>query len=221
MDQIITYSFTTSSSSSSDNRQPKTIKSSQKSYLDSIHSVRKTIQKPITKQFIAPLPPTPAKVYNVESSKFKEVVRMLTSTPEFQSPSVRRLKDIAPPPLVLSTIPKPTVFPKLVPQVPPLESGPTVSPSLSAFTLSPDFCKFLNETLDTNRFISKSPVMDYFGGLSPLGLSLSPAPRISDPFGVALMSPLGFNLSPSSLSWCSSMLLSPNTITGFNKSTVL
>ncbi|KAI3785153.1 hypothetical protein L1987_44266 [Smallanthus sonchifolius] len=213
MDQI-TYSYTSSSSSSSDNHPPKTIKSSRPSYIDSLHSVRKPIHKPITKHFIAPLPPAPAKVYKVESSNFKEVVRMLTSTSEFKSPSVRRLKDVAPPPLTLSSIPKPSIFPK--PPPPPSSEGEgTVSP-LSTFTLSPGFCKFLNETLDTNRFVSKSPVMDYFGSLSPLGFNLSPLPQSYDPLGVTLMSPLGFNFSPSSLSWCSSALLSPASLSVFN-----
>ncbi|KAI3777176.1 hypothetical protein L1987_46972 [Smallanthus sonchifolius] len=207
MDQI-TYSYSSASSSSSSiNHPPKTIKSSPPSYTESLHSVRKPTQKPITKQFIAPLPPTPQKVYKVKSSKFKEVVRMLTSTPEFQSPSIRRLKDIAPPPLTLSTIPKPSIFPK--PRLPPSPPGGGTASPLSAFILSPNFSKFLNETLDTNRFISKSPVTDYFGSLSPLGLTLSPAPPSFDPFGVAVMSPLGLNMSPSSLSWCSSLLPSP------------
>ncbi|KAI3726373.1 hypothetical protein L1987_66170 [Smallanthus sonchifolius] len=205
----VTYSYT--SSSSSHNRPPK---SSRPSYIDSVH---KPIHKPITKHFIAPLPPAPAKVYKVESSNFKQVVRMLTSTPEFQSPSVRRLKKIAPPPLTLSSIPKPSIFPKPPPPPPPSSEGDqgTVSP-LSTFNLSPGYCKFLNETLDTNRFVSKSPVMDYFGSLSPLGLNLSPLPQSYDPLGVAPMSPLGFNLSPFSLSWCSSALLSPASISVFN-----
>ncbi|KAI3777175.1 hypothetical protein L1987_46971 [Smallanthus sonchifolius] len=199
MDQI-TYSYSSSSSSSSYNGPPNTIKSSRPSYTDSLYSIRKPTQKPITKQFIAPLPPNPQKVYKVKSSNFKEVVRMLTSTPEFQSPSVRRLKDIAPPPLTLSSIPKPFIFPKPQPPVP--------LPSL-------------NEPLDTNRFCSKSPVTDYFGSLSPLGLTLSPAPPSFDPFGVVLMSPLGLNLSPSSLSWCSSLLLSPTNLSGFIQSPIL
>ncbi|KAJ0535107.1 putative VQ motif-containing protein [Helianthus annuus] len=217
MDQI-TYSYTSSSSSSSDNRPPKNVKSRRAPYIDSLHSVRKPVQKPITKHFIAPLPPAPSKVYKVESSKFKEVVRMLTSTPEFQPPSVRRLKDIAPPPLTLSAIPKPSIFPK-PPLIPPPQPPPqpsegegTVSP-LSSMTLSPGFCKFLNETLETSRFVSNAPVMDCFGSLSPLR---SPAPQAYDPLGVALMSPLGFSLSPSSLSWCSSALLSPVSLSVFN-----
>ncbi|KAK1433154.1 hypothetical protein QVD17_10060 [Tagetes erecta] len=220
MDQI-TFSITTSSSlssssSSSDNNHPsKTIR---QSYTNSLHSVRKPTQKPaVTKHFIAPLPPAPSKVYKVESSNFKQVVRMLTSTPEFQSPSVRRLKDIAPPPLVLSSIPKPSIFQKPPPQHDQSSQveATSVSP-LSTFTLSPGFCKFLNETLETSRFASKSPVMDCFGSLSPLGSKLSPLPPVYDPLGAAIMSPLGFNLSPSSLSWCSSALLSPVSLSVFN-----
>ncbi|KAI3768249.1 hypothetical protein L2E82_18779 [Cichorium intybus] len=217
MDQI-TFSYASSSSSSNYN-PPKPIKSGVTSCHNSLHTVRKAIQKP-TKHFIAPLPPAPPKVYKVDPSNFKEAVHALTSAAKLQSPTSRRLKDIAPPPLVLSTIPKPSLFPK-PPPAPPSEVGGTVSP-LTAFTLSPGFCKFLNETLDTSRFKSKSPGMDYFGCLSPLGLSLSPAPRGYDPSGMALMSPLGFSLSPSSLSWCSSVLLSPSSlISGFNQSPVL
>ncbi|KAL4582112.1 hypothetical protein LXL04_006652 [Taraxacum kok-saghyz] len=190
MDQIA-FSYTSSSSSSEDHHPPKTITSStQLSYHNSLHSVRKSIQKPTTttKHFIAPLPPAPLKVYKIDSINFKETVHALTSDPKFQSQSGRRLKDIAPPPLVLSKPPPPPL--------PPSSQGGgtgTVSP-LSAFTLSPDFCKFLNETLDTTRFKSKSsPAMDYFGGLSPLGLGLSPAPpRGYDPSGMAVMTPLHF-----------------------------
>ncbi|KAK1422069.1 hypothetical protein QVD17_24937 [Tagetes erecta] len=164
-----------SSSSSSKHSLRKTIKSTRKSHTNSLHSV----QKPITKQFIAPLPPTPQKVYKVKSSNFKQLVHMLTTSPEFQSPPIRRLKDIAPPPLTLSTIPKPHVF------SPPMPS-----------TLSPNVSTLLNETPDTNRFVSNSHVMDYFGSLSPLGLKLSPAPPSSfDQSRVAVMSPLGLKQS--------------------------
>ncbi|KAI3768250.1 hypothetical protein L2E82_18780 [Cichorium intybus] len=209
-----TFSYT-SSSSSSNCHPPKPIKSGLTSHHNSHHSVRKAIQKPSTKHFIAPLPPTPPKVYKVDASNFKEAVHTLTSAARNHSSTSRRLKDIAPPPLVLSTIPKvPSLFPKQ-PPAPPSEVGGMVSP-ITAFTLSPDICKFLNETLDTTRFKSKSSGMDYFGCLSPLGLSLSPAPRGYDPSGMALMSPLGFSLSPSSLSWCSSVLLSPSTLSGFS-----
>ncbi|KAK9054147.1 hypothetical protein SSX86_025224 [Deinandra increscens subsp. villosa] len=188
MDQIthsysFSYASSSTSSSSSSNRPRKTFKLTRPSYSDSLHSVQKPTRKPITKPFIAPFPSTPSKVYNVSASSFKSVVRMLTSTPKFQSPSTRRLKDIAPPPLIMSTIPKPSIFPK--PPPPPPRS-------------------------DANRFItSNTPVMDYFGSLSPLGLTLSPARPCFDPFETVIMSPFALNLSPSSLSWCSSLLLSP------------
>ncbi|KAK9054145.1 hypothetical protein SSX86_025222 [Deinandra increscens subsp. villosa] len=204
MDQITyTYSYSSSSSSSSsssNNHPPKTIKPTRPSYKDSLHSVRKPTQKQlINKQFIAPLPPTPHKVYNVTPSNFKDVVRMLTGTPEFQSPSTRRLKDIAPPPLILSTIPKPSIFPK------PQPSSGGEGETSTDFTLSPNFSKFLNETLDTNRFVSVSPVKaDWFEGLSPI-----------------FMSPLALSLSPSSLSWCSSLLHSPTNLSGFNQNPIL
>ncbi|KAI3669739.1 hypothetical protein L6452_41115 [Arctium lappa] len=218
MDQISSSYTSSSTSSSSDNYPPKSIKSSRPSYHNALHSIRKPTHKPITKQFIAPLPPTPPKIYNVEPSNFKDVVRVLTSTPEFQSPPVRRLKDIAPPPLILSKIPKPSLFPKPLAS----EGGGTVISPLPAFVFSPGFCNFLNETLDSGRLTSKSPVMDCFGGLSPLGLSLSPAqPRVYESSWVAPMSPLGFSLSPSSLSWCSSMLFSPTTLSAFNQSPIL
>lgn len=193
----------TSSSSSSKHSKQKPSKPTRKSYTDSLHSVQKPAQKSmITKQFIAPLPPTPQKVYKVKSSNFKQLVRMLTTSPEFQSPPLRRLKDIAPPPLTLSTIPKPYALPS---------------------TLCPNVSTLLNETLETNRFVSNSnsPVMKYFGSLSPLGLKLSPQPSSFDPFGVAVMSPLGLNLSPSSLSWFSSLLMSPANLSGFNQSTII
>ncbi|XP_024978391.1 uncharacterized protein LOC112515715 [Cynara cardunculus var. scolymus] len=218
MDQT-TRLYASSSSSSSYQQQhpPKTIISTQPSYHNSIHLVRKSLQKRITKPFIAPLPPTPTKVYNVDSSNFKKVVRVLTSTPEFQYPSARRLKDIAPPPLILSTIPKPSLFPK---PTPPSKGGGMVSP-LPTFMMSPDFCNFLNETLDTTRFTSKTDEMDHFEGLSPVGLGLPTKPGAYDLFSGALMSPVGFNLSPTSLSWCSSILLSPENLSSFNQTSIL
>ncbi|KAK7251131.1 hypothetical protein RIF29_34060 [Crotalaria pallida] len=50
-----------------------------------LHSVRKTLTKPWknNKAPVAPMPPTPAKVYKVDPLNFKEVVQHLTSAPEF------------------------------------------------------------------------------------------------------------------------------------------
>ncbi|CAI9282802.1 unnamed protein product [Lactuca saligna] len=202
MDQI-TYSFTSSLSSSSYQHQHprKAMKPSQPSYHNSIHSVRKPLQKHTMKQFIAPLPPTPPTIYNVDSSNFKEVVHVLTSEPEFQYPSARRLKDSAPPPLLLSTIPKPSFFHLFAKQTPSTapssEVGSMVSP-LPTFMKSPNISNLLKETLNTTTYTSKSGVMDYF----------SSKPGEYNPFEDAVMSPLGFNMSPTSLSWCSSVFSS-------------
>lgn len=91
-------SYKTSASSSSTNHFSRA-KESQPSYHSALHSIRRPLQpKPMMKKPIAPLPPTPPKIYQVEPSNFKEVVQKLTSIPEFQP---RRLKDMAPPPLTL------------------------------------------------------------------------------------------------------------------------
>ncbi|KAI3785152.1 hypothetical protein L1987_44265 [Smallanthus sonchifolius] len=224
MDQITSsYSDSSSSSSYEQRRQQQhrknTIKSSKSSYHTSLHSVRKPlpIGKPISKHFIAPLPPTPLKIYSVEPSKFKEVVRVLTSTPEFQYPSARRLKDKAPPPLVISAVPKPSLYPKSTPPAPPLplDGGGMMSP-LSTFLMSQDFCNLLNETMQTSTFTSSTtPGMDFFENLSPKAVA-------HDPSGGALMSPRELiSLSPTSLSWCSSVLFGPGTLSAVSQSPVL
>ncbi|KAI3726371.1 hypothetical protein L1987_66168 [Smallanthus sonchifolius] len=227
MDQMITSSYSDSSSSSSYEQKQQqhpqnTIKSSKSSYHTSLHSVRKPLPlgKPIPKHFIAPLPPTPLKIYNVERSKFKQVVRVLTSTPEFQYPSASRLKDKAPPPLVISAVPKPFLFPKSTPLPPPplpLDGGGVMSP-LSTFLMSPDFCNLLNETMHTGGFSSSTtPGMDYFEDFSTKAVG-------HDPSSGAVMSPRGFiSLSPTSLSWCSSVLFGPGTgtLSAVNHSTLL
>ncbi|XP_047332659.1 uncharacterized protein LOC124936218 [Impatiens glandulifera] len=70
-------------------------------YTTSLHSVRKS-QPPtkITKKPIAPLPPTPPRVYLIEPVNFKELVQQLTAAPEFQNSS--RLQKLAPPPVVVA-----------------------------------------------------------------------------------------------------------------------
>ncbi|CAI9261597.1 unnamed protein product [Lactuca saligna] len=156
MDQSSCYYASPSSSFSYSHQHPqKVTKSNGSSY----------VKKPITKPFIAPMAPNPTKVYNVDSCNFKEVVRLLTSSSEFQNPSPRYLKAIAPPPLDLSTIPKPSLYPKPAPPQSDLDGG-MVSP-LPTFMMSPDFCKFLNETLHTSS-TSKSPETDHFRDWSPV-----------------------------------------------------
>ncbi|KAF5749681.1 hypothetical protein HS088_TW03G00006 [Tripterygium wilfordii] len=60
-----------------------------------LHSVRKPQSKPWKKP-IAPLPPTPPRLYKVDPINFRDLVQKLTSAPEFQT---HRLRKMAPPPL--------------------------------------------------------------------------------------------------------------------------
>lgn len=133
------------------------------SYHSALHSIRKPLQpKPMMKKPIAPLPPTPPKIYQVDSTNFKQVVQRLTSVPEFQP---RRLQDVAPPPLNLST---PTTFSDHEIQTLPFQLTPSNKSPFSA-----TFRYLMNETvLDTKP----AKLSDNLGTLmSPLGFSLSPA----------------------------------------------
>ncbi|KAL5064105.1 hypothetical protein RYX36_025842 [Vicia faba] len=51
-----------------------------------LHSVRKTPVKKSNKAPIAPIPPTPIKVYKIDPINFKELVQSLTCAPEFTPP---------------------------------------------------------------------------------------------------------------------------------------
>ncbi|XP_004509057.1 uncharacterized protein [Cicer arietinum] len=51
-----------------------------------LHSVRKTPTKTWKKAPVAPMPPTPAKVYKVDPINFRELVQQLTCAPEFMPP---------------------------------------------------------------------------------------------------------------------------------------
>ncbi|TMW84183.1 hypothetical protein EJD97_025667 [Solanum chilense] len=152
----------------------------------------------MTKLPIAPLPPTPPKIYRVEPNNFKDVVQMLTSSPEFQSVSnnsisrsdsgsgfdsdsgsgsssfnSRRLQNVAPPPLDLSPV---------------------------SLQINNKNNAQWRECIDltTCEAQERSHV----------------TPRISSENYVKLCSPLAnFPLSPSSFAWYSSILLSPGTLT--------
>lgn len=88
-----TYSLTHSSSFHWQQETP----APSPAYRSALHSVRKKV---ITKKLpIAPLPPTPPKIYKVDPLNFRDVVQRLTAAPEFQR---RRLRELAPPPLSLS-----------------------------------------------------------------------------------------------------------------------
>ncbi|KAL0431474.1 UNVERIFIED_CONTAM: hypothetical protein Sradi_0773400 [Sesamum radiatum] len=130
----------------------------------------------ITKQPIAPLPPTRPKIYKVDAADFKNVVQKLTGALEFQRTT--RLQEVAPPPLSLSPQ---TIF----------DHASVEKPNYSSGNLGGE---------DEEERCRKS-----FENSS--GISLSP---------------LGFiSLSPASLAWCSSVLLSPGTLASFQPSGVL
>ncbi|KAH0638587.1 hypothetical protein KY285_035173 [Solanum tuberosum] len=167
----------------------------------------------MTKLPIAPLPPTPPKIYRVEPNNFKDVVQMLTSSPEFQSISndsisrfdsgsgsgsgsssfnSRRLQDIAPPPLDLSPVSlqrsnnnnNNDVFAQWCEF--PLPSSSTND----QFEMCVDSTMF--EAQERSHVTPRIPSENYFGSCSPLA---------------------NFPLSPASFAWCSSILFSPGTLT--------
>ncbi|XP_015087350.1 putative uncharacterized protein DDB_G0281733 [Solanum pennellii] len=224
------FSYTISSSSSSSNSSSTYPQQEQKknkklaSYHSSLHGVRKLPTKPMTKLPIAPLPPTPPKIYRVEPNNFKDFVQMLTSSPEFQSVSnnstsssdtgsgsgsgcgsgsfnSRRLQDIAPPPLVLSPI--------------SLERSNDDNNNNNNNDIASQWREFLrpssssnikqvvetcidstnNEEQERSHVTPRIPSENYFGSCSPLA---------------------NFPLSPASFAWCSSILLSPGTLTSPN-----
>lgn len=164
------YSHTSSNSSSSKSKPLP-------SFHSSLHSVRKPPAK-LMKKPIAPLPPTPPRVYKVDSINFKAVVQRLTSQP-------RRLQDVAPPPLNLSTS------------------------TLSDQNIATPLCLFPSPGDQTQS-------CDTFGEL--VNLEAKPG-KVSEGFGA--LSPLGFGLSPSSLSWCSFALTSPGSLSSWGQSPVL
>ncbi|KAF3650688.1 VQ motif-containing protein 29 [Capsicum annuum] len=200
----ITISSSLSSSSSSDSSNntfliyPKEVKKNKKilpSYYSSLHGVRKIPTKPMTKQPIAPLPPTPPKIYRVEPINFKEVVQVLTATPEFQSVcnnsvissvfgsgsfNSRRLQDVAPPPLDLSPV--------------SLQRNNNIDAQWHELNQTRHACidSTIIEAQERSHVTSRIPSENYFGSCNPLA---------------------NFSLSPASFAWCSSILLSPGTLT--------
>ncbi|KAK4730845.1 hypothetical protein R3W88_023833 [Solanum pinnatisectum] len=215
------YSYAISSSfSSSSNNTSSTyaqqVKKNKKlaSYHSSLHGVRKLPTKPMTKLPIAPLPPTPPKIYRVEPNNFKNVVQMLTSSPEFQSVSndsishsdsgsgsgcgsgsssfnSRRLQDIAPPPLDLSPVSLQTSNNNNNDIL--AQWREFLLPSSSTnnqFEMCVDSTTF--EAQERSHVTPRIPSENYFGSCSPLA---------------------NFPLSPASFAWCSSILFSPGTLT--------
>ncbi|XP_016451702.2 uncharacterized protein LOC107776331 [Nicotiana tabacum] len=209
------YSYAAiSSSSSSSNSIPyqQEVKKNKAlpSYHSSLHGVRRLPLKPMTKQPIAPLPPTPPKIYRVEPVNFKEVVQMLTVAPEFQSvfnnsssdsdsssnnSNSWRLKDVAPPPLDLSpvSLPRNSIAAEWREFLRPSSSSNNRAESISAA-----YNESTIEAQERSHETPQNPSDNIFGSCSPLA---------------------NFPLSPASFAWCSSILLSPGTLA--SPSTVL
>ncbi|KAF3642630.1 putative GTP-binding protein-like [Capsicum annuum] len=182
----------------------------------------------MTKQPIAPLPPTPPKIYRVEPINFKEVVQMLTAAPEFQSVSDDSIS---------SSVSGSSSGVQMLTAAPELQSvsNNSVSSSDSAFgsgsgsfnsrrlqnvapppldlspvslqrnnrnnnnnNISAVYNDSINEEQERSHVAPRIPSENYFGSCSPLA---------------------NFPLSPASFAWCSSILFSPGTLT--SPSTVL
>ncbi|MCE5167307.1 hypothetical protein HAX54_047314 [Datura stramonium] len=218
------YSYTISSSSSS--AYPQEVKKNNKilpSYYSSLHGVRRPPTKPMTKLPIAPLPPTPPKIYIIELVNFKEVVQMLTAAPEFQSVSnntisssdsdsgsssdggplsvsgsfnSRRLQNVAPPPLDLSAV--------------------ALQRNNNSNNIVAQWREFLRpppSSSDNNHVIELISAAYNNSTNNEAQERSHVAPRISSENYFGSCSPLAnFPLSPASFAWCSSILLSPGTL---------
>lgn len=121
------------------------------------------------KQPIAPLPPTPPKVYKVDPVDFRDVVQKLTGRSAYEATTSYQL----------------TRLQEVAP--PPLSLSPpgTVISYLAQTLMEEDKPRISLESM--------------FGGLSPLGYSLSPA----------------------SMAWCSSILMSPGTVSPMDQPSTL
>ncbi|XP_055811584.1 uncharacterized protein LOC129881400 [Solanum dulcamara] len=218
---IFSYTISSSSSSNSSSTYPQQeVKKNKKlpSYHSSLHGVKRLPTKPMTKLPIAPLPPTPPKIYRVEPINFKEVVQMLTSSPEFQSVSnnsiissdtgsdfgsdsfnSRRLQDVAPPPLDLSPISLQRSNDNnnnnnndIVAQWREFLHPSSSSKNQLGESIETCIDSTNNEAQERSHVAPRIPLENYFGSCSPLA---------------------NFPLSPASFVWCSSILLSPGTLT--------
>ncbi|POO00679.1 VQ motif containing protein [Trema orientale] len=166
-------------------------------YTSSLHSVRKAgaPAKPWKKP-VAPLPPTPPRVYKVDPINFRDLVQRLTAAPEFQlessssASSSSRLQTMAPPP---------------VQAVPPPPGGLLHRPlPEKASSLSTVYKEF-SEVLESNNkpAAHQNNNINNVVGSSFLGLMNSSSPIST------------------SHNWCSFPLLSPGTLSSLEQSRVL
>ncbi|XP_055811585.1 uncharacterized protein LOC129881401 [Solanum dulcamara] len=215
------YSYVAISSSNSFSTYPQPEQKKNKklaSYHSSLHGVKRLPTKPMTKLPIAPLPPTPPKIYRVEPVNFKEVVQMLTRSPEFQSVSnnsicsfdsdsgsgsdsvsgsfnSKRLQNIAPPPLDLSPVSLQRSNNNNNNKI-DAQWFEFLHPSSSSNNQLVESIECIDSTTyeeqERSHVTPRIPLENYFGSCSPLA---------------------NFPLSPASFEWCSSILLSPSTLT--------
>ncbi|XP_060201092.1 uncharacterized protein LOC132629753 [Lycium barbarum] len=171
----------------------------------------------MTKLPIAPMPPTPPKIYRVEPLNFKEAVQMLTAAPEFQSVSnnsifsfdsgsgsgsisvsgsfnSRRLQDVAPPPLDLSpvSLQRNNGNNNIVAQWREFLRPSSTSSNNQVESITEAYNDSTNEAQEISHVTHQIQSENYFGSCSPLA---------------------NFPLSPASFAWCSSILLSPSKLT--------
>ncbi|XP_006364427.1 uncharacterized protein [Solanum tuberosum] len=199
--KIFSSSLSSSSSSFAGHDQHEETK--EKPCLSSLHRVRSLSSRSINKKPIAPSPPIPPKIYRVEVVNFRQVVQMLTAAPEFQSHSNStsnpgHSREVAPPPLDLS---------------------PTYSLS-SKSNIGGQWREFLppcSSVVISNDEVSNESIVET--DEKHVGPQIEPN---STTFEACGTTSLGLPQSPSSFAWCSSLLLSPDTVsTSMDTSAVL
>ncbi|KAJ7944545.1 VQ motif-containing protein [Quillaja saponaria] len=138
----------------------------------SLLSVRKPNAKPWKKP-VAPLPPNPPKVYNVDPLNFRDLVQKLTGAPEFQS-EAQILQNVASLPL---NDDKPLLSRRHIEAPIPLCTLPPRSPYSAMYQ------EFESETLE----MKSQKIMDDV--ISPRFLELNLSPSSYSWFSFPLMSP--------------------------------
>ncbi|TMX01385.1 hypothetical protein EJD97_024597 [Solanum chilense] len=202
--KIFSSSFSSSSSSFGGHDQHEETK--EKPYLSSLHRVRSFPSRSINKKPIAPSPPIPPKIYRVEVVNFRQVVQMLTAAPEFQSHS--------------NPTSIPAHSPEVAPPPPPARDlSPTSLPSNSNINGGQwrEFLPPSSSVVISNDEIPNESI------IHAKERHVEPQNAVPDStiFGACSTTPLGVPQSPSFV-WCSSLLLSPDTLsTSMDTSKVL
>ncbi|KAK7852980.1 vq motif-containing protein 29 [Quercus suber] len=159
---LSTYSSSSSSSTylSQSFQETKSAKLPQP-FNSSLHTVKKPPTKPWKKP-VAPLPPTPPRIYKVDPINFRDLVQKLTGATEFQSQ--QRLQSVAPPPLNVANSTQPLMYNRNI-SVPPQLHHSTTKPPLSAVVYQ-DL---------TSREMKPQKISDSEEAAFSLGMNLSPS----------------------------------------------